>query len=92
MLTAIVLIVAEAGTVPEVAARVVNLPGVTDCFSVAGDYDLVALVRVKTHDALADAIADGVAKVPGIARTNTLIAFREYSRNDLEQAFAIGLE
>ncbi|MCL1801331.1 MAG: Lrp/AsnC ligand binding domain-containing protein [Promicromonosporaceae bacterium] len=92
MLTAIVLIDTEPGVIPEVAAQVANLRGVTECYSVAGDYDLVAIVKVRDHEELADAIADGVSKVPGVARTKTLIAFRTYSRTDLDQAFALGLE
>ena len=92
MLTAIVLIDTAPGVIPEVAAQVANLGGVTECYSVAGDYDLVAIVKVRNHEELADAIADGISKVPGVTRTKTLIAFRTYSRNDLDQAFALGLE
>jgi DNA-binding Lrp family transcriptional regulator len=92
MLTAIVLIDTDPGRIPEVGKQVADLPGVTECYSVAGEYDLVAIVRVRDHEALADVIADGLSKVTGVARTQTLIAFRTYSRADLDQAFALGLE
>ncbi|MDR2722333.1 MAG: Lrp/AsnC ligand binding domain-containing protein [Cellulomonadaceae bacterium] len=92
MLTAIVLIDTEPNQIPEVAAQVANLDGVSEAYSVAGKCDLAAVVRVRDHEALADAIADGISKVPGVLRTETLIAFRTYSKVDLEQAFALGLE
>jgi DNA-binding Lrp family transcriptional regulator len=59
---------------------------------VAGEYDLVAIVRVKKHDDLADVVTKNLLKMPGIARTNTLIAFKSYSRKDLERMWEIGLE
>ncbi|PZR53793.1 Lrp/AsnC family transcriptional regulator [Xylanimonas oleitrophica] len=92
MLTAIVLIDTDPDKIPEVAAQVTNLKGVSEVYSVTGKADLVAMVRVRRHEELADAIADGISKVPGVARTETLIAFRTYSSVDLEQAFALGLD
>jgi DNA-binding Lrp family transcriptional regulator len=92
MLTAIVLIDTEANMIPEVAAAIAELDGVSECYSVAGKCDLVAVVKVSAHEGLADAIADGISKVPGVVHTETLIAFRTYSKNDLDQAFALGLE
>lgn len=92
MLTAIVLIDTEPDRIPEVAAEVANLKGVSEVYSVTGKADLVAMVRVRQHEELADAIADGISKVAGVVRTETLIAFRAYSNVDLEQAFALGLD
>jgi len=92
MLTAIVLIDTEADQIPEVATLVTALKGVSEVYSVTGKADLVAMVRVREHEELADAIADGISKVPGVVRTETLIAFRTYSNVDLEQAFALGLD
>jgi len=92
VLTAFVLIDTDPGHIPEVAAQVANLHGVSECYSVAGDYDLIGIVRVRDHNELADVIADGISKVPGVVRTKTMIAFRTYSNNELEQAFALGLE
>lgn len=92
MLTAIVLIDTDASRIPEVAAEIAEIRGVSEVYSVTGGADLVAIVRVREHDALADVIADRVSKVPGVQRTQTHIAFRTYSKHDLEQAFALGLE
>jgi DNA-binding Lrp family transcriptional regulator len=92
MLTAIVLIDTVPERIPEVARQVTDLHGVSEVYSVTGKADLVAMVRVRQHDQLADVIADGISKVPGVVRTETLIAFRAYSEVDLEQAFALGLD
>jgi DNA-binding Lrp family transcriptional regulator len=92
MLTAIVMIHTDADRIPEAAAAIADLPGVSEVYSVTGGVDLVAMVRVKQHDDLADVIADRLSKVEGVQRTETFIAFRTYSQHDLEQAFALGLE
>lgn len=91
MITAVVLIHAAHDCIPEVAEVLADLDGVSEVYSVAGRFDLVAMVRVRHHDDLADAIAGGVDKVAGVERTETLIAFRSYSRHDLEAAFSLGL-
>ncbi len=92
MITAVVLITAAVDQIPEIAEQVSGIAGVTEVYSVAGDVDLVAMVRVRAHEDLADVIAGRVNKVPGILSTQTLIAFRTYSAHDLEAAFALGLE
>ncbi len=92
MLTAIVLVQAEVDHIPEVAAALAELDGVSEVYSVTGDVDLVVMVRVREHDELADVIADRLGKVPGILSTQTHIAFRAYSRHDLEAAFSLGFE
>ncbi|MEZ0447821.1 Lrp/AsnC family transcriptional regulator [Cellulomonas sp. ICMP 17802] len=92
MLTAIVLIDSDASRIPEVAAAIADIPGVSEVYSVTGEVDLIAMVRVREHDDLADVIADKVSKIEGVIRTQTYIAFRTYSQHDLEQAFALGLE
>ena len=92
MITAIVLITADVDRIPEVAQEIADLDGVTEVYSVAGDADLVAMVRVREHEALADVIADRLNKVSGVTGTNTHIAFRTYSSHDLESAFSLGLE
>ena len=91
MLTAIVLVEAEVDRIPEVAAAIADLEGVSEVYSVTGDIDLIALVRVREHDQLAEVIADRLNKVEGVRRSQTHIAFRAYSRHDLEAAFALGL-
>lgn len=92
MITAIVLIETEVDTIPEAAQRIAELDAVSEVYSVTGDTDLVAMVRVREHEALADVIADRISKVPGVIGTRTYIAFRTYSRHDLDAAFSLGLD
>lgn len=92
MITAIVLIDADPARIPEIATEVAEVAGVSEVYSVTGEVDLVAMVRVREHEQLADVIADRMSKVTGIVRTQTYIAFREYSSRDLDQAFDLGLE
>lgn len=92
MITAIVHIDADPARIPEIAGQVAEVPGVTEVYSVTGEVDLIALVRVREHEQLADVIADRLSKVEGVIRTQTYIAFRTYSSGDLEQAFALGLD
>jgi DNA-binding Lrp family transcriptional regulator len=90
MVTAIVLINTTQGKTPEVAQALIDLDGISEAYSVAGCYDLVALARVRDHEELADLVAARVQSLPGIEKTNTLIAFRAYSRRDLEAMWDIG--
>ena len=92
MVTAIVLINTAQGCTADVAQALIDLPGITEAYSIAGSYDLVAIARVLDHERLADLVAGRVQKVPGIKATNTLIAFRAYSRRDLEAMWDIGNE
>jgi DNA-binding Lrp family transcriptional regulator len=92
VITAIVLVQAEVDRIPEVAEAIADLDGVTEVYSVTGDVDLIAMVRVREHEDLADVIADRLNKVQGVRGTQTHISFRTYSRHDLEAAFALGLE
>lgn len=92
MVTAIVLIHVEPGAVHEAAEGLAKLPGVAEVYSVAGEWDLVAILRVARNEDLADLVTDHLATVEGIAATETLIAFRAYSRFDLERMFSIGME
>ena len=92
MISAIVLISAEVDRIPEVAAAIADLKGVSEVYSVTGDVDLIAMVRVRHHEELADVIADQLNKVSGVLGTQTHIAFRTYSRHDLEAAFSLGLD
>ena len=92
MISAIVLINAEVDRIPEVAAAIAELDGVSEVYSVTGDMDLIAVVRVQKHEKLADVIADQLNKVSGVLLTQTHIAFRTYSTHDLEAAFSLGLD
>lgn len=90
MITAIVLIDCATDSIPEVAQKIADLPGVSEVYSTAGHVDLIAIVRVREFDDIADVIAGGISKVEGVADTETHIAFRAYSKHDLEETFAIG--
>jgi len=92
MLTAIALINAEAAKIPEVAQSVAEIEGVSEVYSVTGNVDLIAIVRVRRHEDLADVIADRIGKVDGVQSTQTYIAFQAYSKHDLAAAFNLGLD
>jgi DNA-binding Lrp family transcriptional regulator len=92
MVSAVILLVVEKTKVNEVAEQLVDLPGITEVYSVAGQYDLVAVARVRDNDAVADAVTRQMLKIEGILRSETLIAFRVFSRYDLERIFSIGAE
>ena len=92
MVSAIILINAERDKINSAAEELANLEGISEVFSVAGRYDLVAILRVPDNDALAELITSNMTSVEGITNTETLIAFRVFSRHDLERMFAIGLE
>jgi DNA-binding Lrp family transcriptional regulator len=91
VITAIVLIDCATDSIPEVAETLANLPGVSEVYSVAGHVDLIAMVRVREFEQIAQVIAGSISKVPGVINTESHIAFRAYSQHDLEEAFAIGL-
>ncbi len=92
MITAIVMISTQSDRIPEVAQAIADLDGVSEVYSVAGDADLIAVVRVREFDQIAEVIAGRLSKVDGVLHTDTHIAFRAYSRHDLDAAFAIGLD
>ena len=90
MVHAFVLIDAEPARIADLAQQVADVEGVAEVHSVAGEADLVAVVRVREHDELADVVTAHVAALPGIVRTRTLIAFRAYGKRDLEAAWDLG--
>jgi DNA-binding Lrp family transcriptional regulator len=92
VITAIVMIDAATDSIGEVAEAIAELDGVSEVYSVAGDTDLIAVVRVREFEQVAEVIAGRINKVPGVIDTDTHIAFRAYSRHDLESAFSIGFE
>ncbi|NNH72189.1 Lrp/AsnC ligand binding domain-containing protein [Nocardia uniformis] len=92
MITAIVLIHAEAARIPETAQALADIDGVAEVYSCAGDVDLIAIVRVRDHEQIADVVTGRVNKTPGVIRTDTHIAFKSYARADVEAGFSIGEE
>jgi DNA-binding Lrp family transcriptional regulator len=92
MVNAVVLIQCDIDSIPEAAQAIADIQGVSEVYSVAGEWDLVAIVRVSNHEDLATVIPGGVGKVDGVVRTETLIAFQVYSKHDLEAMFSVGFD
>jgi len=89
---AVVLIQCEVDEIGEAAQAIAEIDGVSEVYSVAGEFDLIAIVRVPAHDQLASVIPGGIAKVVGVERTETLISFQVYSKHDLERLFSLGFD
>ena len=92
MITTIVLIRVEPSLIPKAANMLAGVDGVTEVYSVSGDWDLVAIVKVPQYDDIAHVVTEVFPSVPGLQRTQTLTAFRAYSKGDLQQAWDIGVE
>ena len=92
MITTIVLIHVDPPKIPAAANMLAGVEGVAEVYSVSGDWDLVAIVRVKAFDDIAKVVTEVFPTVPGLQRTQTLTAFRAYSKKDLQQAWDIGVE
>ena len=92
VITAIVFVKADTARIPEVAQAIADLDGVSEVYSTTGQTDLIVMVRVREHDEIATVVADRINKVPGIVDTETHIAYRAYSKHDLESAFSLGLD
>lgn len=92
MVTSIILMNVERTSINEVAAQLVDLEGISEVYSVSGKYDLVAIVRVKTNDDLSDLVTGKLRNIEDIISTETMLAFRAYSKHDLESMFSLGLD
>lgn len=92
MVSAIVLINAQRNEINETAERLLEIDGVSEVYSVTGEYDLVALLRFQHYEDLADVVTKKIRNIPGITKTHTLMAFQAFSRDDLQQAWDIGVE
>lgn len=90
MITAVVLINAEKGAIGDLGQELAAVSGVSEVYSVTGEIDFIAVVRARQHEDLADIVTKGIARLPGVARTHTHVAFKAYSRHDLESIFALG--
>ena len=91
MVTSIVLINAERTKINSIAERLVELEGISEVYSVSGSYDLIAIARVKTNDDLARLVTDKMVAIEGIGKTETMLAFKAFSRHDLEAMFSLGM-
>ena len=92
MITTIVLVKADPQRITQCAMALAGIDGVNEVYSVSGEWDLVAIVKVAEYDMIADVVTHQFAGVQGLERTQTLTAFRAYSKKDLEQAWDIGVE
>ena len=92
MVSAVVLINVQRGQVNETAQSLLEIEGVAEVYSVTGEYDLVALLRLHKYEDLAEIVTNRMVQLSGITKTNTLMAFQCYSKADLQQAWDIGVE
>lgn len=92
MVTAIVLLTVDRDKINRVAEEIADMGGVSEVYSVGGRFDLVAIIRVANNERLAELITEKLLKVEGIRTSETLIAFKVFSRHDLESMFSIGMD
>ena len=91
MVTSIILIQVEKSKINEVAEQLAETKGISEVYSVSGKYDLVAISRVRTNDELADLVTKNMLSSPFIVKTETMLAFKAFSRHDLEAMFSVGM-
>jgi DNA-binding Lrp family transcriptional regulator len=91
MVTSIILINAERTKINEVAEQIAGLDGITEVYSVSGNYDLIAIARVASNEELAELVTKELLGIDAIVKTETMLAFKAYSRHDLEAMFEIGM-
>ncbi len=90
MIHAVVLIGAERSALATLGGELADIEGVAEAYSVTGDWDFVAMLRLREHDQLAEVVTNGISQLKGVARTQTMVAFEVYSRHDLEALFSVG--
>jgi DNA-binding Lrp family transcriptional regulator len=91
MVTSIILMNVERSKINEVAELLESMPGISEVYSVSGNYDLVAIVRVATNEELAQLVTQKMHAIKAIQKTETMLAFKAYSRHDLEAMFSVGM-
>ena len=90
MTHAIVLIEADRDALATLGGQLAEIEGVAAAYSVTGEWDFVALVHLQRHEQLAEVVARGIANLPGVVRTQTMVAFEAFSKHDLEALFDVG--
>jgi DNA-binding Lrp family transcriptional regulator len=90
MTHAIVLIGAERSALATLGGALADIEGVAEAYSVTGDWDFVAILRLREHEQLARVVTGAISQLSGVIRTQTMVAFEAYSRHDLEALFSIG--
>ncbi len=88
MITSIVMIKCEMGQVKSVAEKLVDMNGVSEIYSITGEWDILAVIRVKEFDSLSMVVSEQIATTPGISKTTTTLAFRCYSKHNMEKMWA----
>jgi len=92
MLTAVILVKSTREALTNLGPKLADVAGISEVYTVTGEWDFVALVRVREHDELADVVMKRLTKLDGIERTQTMVAFQQFSAHDLESMFGLGLE
>ena len=90
MIHAIVLIEAEQAALATLGGELADIEGVAEAYSVTGEWDFVAVLRLREHEQLAQVVTDQLSRLAGVCRTQTMVAFEAYSRHDLEALFSVG--
>ncbi len=90
MITAIVQVRCSRDLIPQTAEAIAEIPGIAEVYSVSGEWDLMAILKVKAYDQIAEVVTERMVRIPGIVRTNTISAFRVFSRADREAGFTLG--
>ena len=91
MVTSLILLKIERGKINNVAEQLTDTSGISEVYSVSGNYDLIAIVRVKTNDELASLVTTKLSQIEAITKTETMLAFKTYSKHDLETMFNVGM-
>ncbi len=92
MIQAIIMLKVERTSIPQTAQQLLEIPGIVEVYSVTGDHDLIAMIRVKEYESLAEVVTERMAAITTITNTSTMVAFKVYSRADLEQSWQIGVD
>jgi len=92
VLTAVILVKSTREALTNLGPKLADVPGGSEVYTVTGEWDFVAIVRVREHDELAEVVTKRLTKLDGIERTHTMVAFQQFSAHDLEAMFGLGLE
>jgi DNA-binding Lrp family transcriptional regulator len=92
MLTAFILVKSTRESLTQLGSELADVAGVAEVYTVTGEWDFIAIVRVREHDDLAKVVTQGLTRLDGIQRTQTMVAFQQFSAHDLEAMFGLGLE
>jgi DNA-binding Lrp family transcriptional regulator len=92
MLTAVILVKSTRGALTKLGPQLADVEGIAEVYTVTGEWDFVAIARVREHDDLAQVVTQRLTKLDGIERTETMVAFQQFSAHDLEAMFGLGIE